>query len=416
MLQKIITRLLRHRHPWRELEFSQLAELYSAVSLRMLAQNLVGIFIPVYLYKIGYSLPDVLLFFVFTYAATIIADLPIGWIVARFGPKHSMLAGNLVQIVVLLLLVTQPDQRWLLILPAIAYGVARGLFFIPYNVDFSKILHPDHGGKELGFMTNLQQLANVIGPLAGGAIALFIGARYTLIAGIVLFALAAVPLFASAEPVTRQRSLNFNGLFKKPRWPDYVSYFGYSGQLKILQLFWPLFLALTIFAAHTYFKLGIILSISAGASLFTTLVIGRLVDKHRGGQLLKYSTISSAVIDCLLPLITGFGGALAVTMANQSLASGFEIPFGRGMYDTADSLEGQRITYITVMEMFSEVGNLALVAVVWLLSLALAPVLSLQLGFIIAAGFALLLLTQRFPALAPHDHLPLKFLASLRVK
>lgn len=56
MIQKIINTLLEPRHFWRTVGFDELSEIYTSQMLRSLAASLVGIFVPIYLYKIGYSL------------------------------------------------------------------------------------------------------------------------------------------------------------------------------------------------------------------------------------------------------------------------------------------------------------------------------------------------------------------------
>jgi MFS family permease len=400
MLKKVFRRVIAHRHPWRALGMNELAELYSSVTLRAIAQSLVGLFIPVYLYENGFPVQEVVLFFVITFLASLLATFPVGYLVARIGPKHVLLLGSLGSVAALLLLVTIGSQHWPLALPGAVYGVARKLYFLPYHVDFSKILHKDHGGKELCFMTNLRKAANALGPLAGGLIAYGFGADWTLIAGIILFAVSTIPLFASREPVTTHQHLNFKGLLKRQRWPDYVSYLGYSSQLKVWQVVWPLFIAVAIFSSATYAKLGVVTTIGVLTGIFANIIIGRLVDKRRGGLLLKYGTVSAAIINVLRPLISGFGGVVALNIGTQAVSGASGIPFMRGFYDNASSLDGQRIAYMTVMETTTELGNMGLMLIIWLLSLALAGPLALRLGFIVGAALTLLMLAQRFPALA----------------
>lgn len=416
MLKYVYIKLLAHRHPWRELSFSQLAELYSAVSLRNLAQNLVGLFIPVFLYKNGYSLQEVLLFFMITAATSALAAVPIGYLVARIGPKHTLLLSNLVQIAALLLIATIPVYGWPIALPAVVLGLAVKLYYLAYHVDFSKILHPEHGGKELGFMTNLGQLANLLAPLAGGLIALAFGARWTLYCGVVMFALAAIPLFASGEPTASRHKLDFRGLLAKKRWPDYVSFVGYSISFEVAVVLWPLFLAVAVFSTSAYAKIGLVTSVGSVAGLFSAMAIGRLVDKNQGGFLLKASTIAAATCHFLRAVVGSFGSALILNTADLANSNGYNIAYIRGFYDQADSLSGQRIAYISLMETATEIGNLAIYIIGYGFSMFLLPGLALKATFVATAGLTLLMLVQRFPALAPRYRLPLRLLASLRVR
>lgn len=55
MLKQLIYRLFERRHYWREMSFSEMAELYTSRVLRTLAVSMVSIFIAIYLYQNGYG-------------------------------------------------------------------------------------------------------------------------------------------------------------------------------------------------------------------------------------------------------------------------------------------------------------------------------------------------------------------------
>lgn len=399
MLKRIITRLLAHRHPWRKISFGELAELYTSAMLRRAAQSLVGLFIPIYLYQIGYSVAEVLLFLVMSFGLRALCVPLVARLVARYGPKHAMLHSQLVQILALLVLVTLPGQNWPLVLPAFLYGLAGGLYFLAYHVDFSKIMHHEHGGKELGIMQNLQRVATILGPLIGGLIAYFFGAEYTLLAGMVLFAVAAAPLFLSAEPMRTHQQIRFNGLLQKQYLPDYASFFAYNGQAVFALAIWPLFMAVAIFADGVYAKVGLVTSVGMAAALLASYAVGHLVDKQRGRILLNISALANAVLHLFRPLVGGLGGVALVNVAAESVTPGYQIPYLKGLYDRADSLEGQRIAYLTYTEVSSDLGKAVACLAVWALTLVFTPVLALQLGFVLAALGSLAIMDQRFPAL-----------------
>lgn len=91
MIKKIIKKLLERRHFWRDASFDELSELYVSMTVRSVAISSVGIFVPIYMFRLGYTLQD--LFMLYGWYATTMAVVSIGsaWLVARIGPKHSML-------------------------------------------------------------------------------------------------------------------------------------------------------------------------------------------------------------------------------------------------------------------------------------------------------------------------------------
>jgi MFS family permease len=165
MLKRIIYRLLRHRHFWRDASFDELSEIYTAMLFRSLALGMVGIFIPVFLFTTGYTLSAIFTFFIYFFATRTVMDIGAGYLVARVGPKHTILVSYVLQIMAALLFLTLPTHHWPLFLPALIWGASNSLFFIAFHVDFSKIKHSVHGGKELGYVTIMERIGQTIGPL-----------------------------------------------------------------------------------------------------------------------------------------------------------------------------------------------------------------------------------------------------------
>ena len=55
MVKSFLHKLLLRRHFWRYATFSEVAELYTSRVLRLAAVHIVGGFMSVYLYQLGYS-------------------------------------------------------------------------------------------------------------------------------------------------------------------------------------------------------------------------------------------------------------------------------------------------------------------------------------------------------------------------
>lgn len=53
MLNKIIHKIARQHHPWRKMKFDEMAEVYTSMSLGSFGFGVIGIFVPVFLYKNG---------------------------------------------------------------------------------------------------------------------------------------------------------------------------------------------------------------------------------------------------------------------------------------------------------------------------------------------------------------------------
>src|SRR5690606_24247459 len=95
MIQKILNLIRNRGHSWRSLSMSELGEIYSAMMLRSLALSVIGVFVPVYLYQNGYDVIQILLFFAVFFLNRTIFDVVAGYLVARWGPKHTMMLSNI---------------------------------------------------------------------------------------------------------------------------------------------------------------------------------------------------------------------------------------------------------------------------------------------------------------------------------
>lgn len=400
MLKRMISKLLEARQPWRYIGFDELSELYTSTMLRSMGLSVIGIFVPIYLYKLEYSIPIVCLFMALVCATRIISDALAGYVTAAIGPKHTILLSNMGQIVSLALFLMLSQHLFPLWLVAIIWGISLSLFFVPYHVDFSKIMHQDHGGKELGYMTTLERIGAAIGPFVGGLIASLAGAEYTIMVAMVLIMGATIPLFLSAEPTRTHQHIHFRGLPYRKIARDGVSHFGLGLDNSLSVTIWPLFIAVTIFVEGTYASVGLVTSLGIISAVVAAQVIGKVIDRHQARRLYVWSSWLNVGLHPIRPFVGGFGGVVATNVANEVLTTSVRLPYYKAMYARAEELPGFRIAYIVYMEVFLSAGKAGAWFAVWVACLWMQPRDAMTTTFIAVGLVTLLLLAQRFPVLA----------------
>jgi len=403
MIKKLVYRFLRHRHFWREVGFDELSELYVGMMFRGMAVSMSGLFVPLYLLGLDYSVTQILLVMAWYFTfRSLVFDLMTAFVVARFGPKHGLVVSHVLLITSTGLFLTLPHFGWPIWLLGGLWGAAQSFFFISFNVDFSKVKHTEHGGKELGYITIMEKSGAVLGPLIGGLIATFIGPQYIFLVTIVLLLGGLVPLFRTAEPVRTRQHLNFRALKLSDHIRDFVSMGGMGIEHNISIFMWPLFMGLFILSATAgYAQLGVLISVSFLVSIFAARATGKLIDERKGRSLLRFSAIANSAIHLARPFIGTYPIAFGINILNDIVTPGYRMPYLKGWFDAADDLPGFRIVYLTSMEMF---GSLIKALLCWslvILSLYLMPHRVLTIGFVLAAGMSLLMTTERFRALDP---------------
>lgn len=400
-LSRFIHRLLLRQHFWRHLNFSELAELYAVRMLRSVALNMIGVFVAIYLLQNGYSVLFILGYFGLYFLVRALASFVAAYIVAYIGPKHGTLVSNLLFVPSFIFLFLVPDIGLTMIA---AYGLtqalANALFNISYNVDFSKVKHIDHVGKELGFMQIMDRVGTALSPLLGGLIALFFGPQVTIIVAMVLFVVSALPLFFSPEPVgTRQRIHLRRVSWQEHRW-TFLSRLGEGADFAATSTVWPLFLAVVVFAASSrevYAQIGALASVTIVAALLIAKAYGTLIDKRRGRELLLYSAIGNSGLHMARFLVTTPVGAVAFNVLNEIMTTGYVMPYIKGLYDLADRDDDYRITFLAYSEAVASVGASLMLAIAALCVLFGGEIVGLQLQYVAAALLALLVTTHHFP-------------------
>jgi len=399
MLKQFIHRLLKKRHYWRFVGFDELSELYTSTMMRSMGLSLIGIFIPYYLYTLGVSIPDILFFLAGVYGVRMLFDVMSGYLVARVGPKHTILTSNLFQIGALGLLLTYEAYHWPLWMIAILTGISLSMFFVAYHVDFSKVIHAEHGGKELGFMTIMERIGAALGPVIGGVVATVFGPQYTIAAALLLFVGAVIPLFLSAEPTRLHQKIMFRGLPYRKLWRDFVTRSAMGMDNIASLLLWPFYAAIVLLTVNPYASVGLVTSLGIITSILTAHFIGQVVDRNKGHLLLNWAVTANSIVHVFRTLVSGFGGTIMVNMANEAVTAGYQMPYTKGMYARAEDLPGFRIVYIIMVEVAVDVGKVLLLLVTWGLTFVMQPLHAILAGFLITAVFTLLIMTQNFPAL-----------------
>ncbi len=401
MIRNFFRHLLMRRHYWRHVGFDELSELYVSSMFRSVALSLVGIFAPLFLLQEGYMLHSILFFYGCLFAARAVMDVIAGYIVAQWGPKHTILLSNSLQIIASAMFLTLPWMHWPLWGIGVIWGAALSLFFIAYHVDFSKIKHSEHGGKELGWMNIMERGGRAVGPIIGGLVATFFGAEYTFLAATAMLIIGLIPLFLSAEAVKTKQKLDFKGLPPRQLKRNIVSFAAATTENTICTVVWPLFMGLFVLSGYVYAELGFLSSISMFVSVIAAYSIGRLIDNHKGRPLLRASASASAVIHLFRPFVGTVPMALGVNVVHEVAAIGYWMPFYKGVYDTADSWTGRRIVFIVTLECVGEICKAIIFFGLGLLSLYISPKATLSIAFGVAAVASLLIMTERFRALDP---------------
>lgn len=399
MIQQFIHKLLQRRHFWRYATFSEVAELYASRLMRMLALNITVSFVSIFLFQTGYSIATILLIWLGYFIFKGLITFPAAKYAARFGPKHGILLSSLLYIPSMILLPLVPQLGLpVMVISLVFQGLSATLYNLCYMVDFSKVKSVEHAGKEIAFMNIIEKFAKGISPLLGGLLAFLAGPEATMWAAAILFALSSVPLFKTGEPIETHQRLVFRGFPWKMSYRSLIAQTGVGFDMATSGTMWTLFIVIAVLGAggdEVYVKLGALLSVVILSALISSYFFGRVIDRRKGGELMRVSTFANSITHVMRAFTTTPMTVAGLNMANETVTTGYNMAFIRGMFDTAD-LSGHRVTYLGSMEVMGNVGAAMAAGVALILVLSLGDVEGLRWLFFVAAGYTLLIATAKF--------------------
>lgn len=326
----------------------------------MAAINLASALLSVFLYQHGYSLQFLALYWAGYFCFKMLIALPSARYVARFGPKHTILLANLLYIPAMILMSFVPQWGMqALVVTGLLQALSITCYNLGHQVSFSKVKNPEHAGKELAYMNMVEKVSTGLSPLIGGTLAYLISPEVTMWVAAGLFALASVPLFATAEPTSTGQKLVFRGFPWRMSWRSLVASTSYGFDSFASGTVWSLFVAVAILGVGAgnavYGQLGVLLSVVLFAALFASFTYGKLIDRRRGGELLRAAVVANSLVHAIRPFVQTPVIVGAVNVANEAATTGYVMAFTRGMFDTAD-LSGHRITYLGMVEVVMNFG------------------------------------------------------------
>lgn len=396
MIKKTIENILRRSHFWRDVGFNELSELYVSNMLRSVALSVFMVFVPFYLYQQHYPPAAILTMFGLFFVTRTICDLGAGYYVARYGPKHTMIASCVLQIISAALLLSVPNHHWHILLLALPWGASASFFFIAYHVEFSKIKHSSKAGSELGHMQTYEKVGYFIGPFVGGVVGSVLGPRYIFMVATLLLFGSLIPLFQSAEPVKLRQKLRFKDLpvdkIKRDLFAN--ACLGVENSLCINA--WAFFVSVFVLTGAIYAQLGSLTAFAVLVSIISAKLVGRISDTAYARTFLRVSAVSNALTYALRPFAASITGVFAINTVNEAVTAGYRMPFMKGIYTAADDLPGLRIVYIASMESIDSLAK----ATAWFFLALLATTFDLRtvlyVSFAIAGLASLGIMSERF--------------------
>lgn len=360
----------------------EIRELFASTLILNFGLALIFIFEPIYLFRLGYSLQQIMLFWVMVYFFYVVS-IPIGAKISeRFGYEHTMFYGTFFWILLYLgLYLIEAHSIFFYITPLI-YAIQKSLYWPAYHANFSKYSADSEEGREIGSLNILTSFTFIIGPAIGGFILHQWGFHVLFILVAIMFLLSNIPMLLTkerfvSEPVDYKDS--YKKLFKKGNRKKFFAYLGFGEEILVVVV-WPIFISLFI---KDMLSIGELVAVTTLITMLATLVIGRLSDKMNRRKILRTGSLLYSIVWFFRLIIQTQWGVFIIDGLSRVSKNLVAVPLIAIIYD--DAKDHKVMDRVLLFELSLAIGKLITCALVFvLLSIFGGGLLSFYIVFITA--------------------------------
>lgn len=263
---------------------------YWSVFIMTFGGSLINIFVPIYLYNLGFKITQILFFYFLVSFYFVIFSYLGAKVTAKIGEKHSILVSTPFLIAYYIGMIFVGTYNFLLFILPLLLASRMMLFNYGYHLNFINHSEKRRRGQELALFGIVTLLATISAPYLGSLLA-SINFGILFIISSCLILLGTTPLFFSKDKYERI-SFSMHSLFQKIKSKEnrgnFISFSGYAVESIIGRTIWPIFLIIII---GTINKTGLVISVSMLISLLAFHFVGKLTDKLDKVKLLKIGTM-----------------------------------------------------------------------------------------------------------------------------
>lgn len=360
----------------------QLRELYWFTVLFSLASSLITVFEPVFLFREGFSLAVIAVYYALHYLMYVVL-MPLGGkFAARFGLERSLGLAMPLFVVYFLTLAALPGFPGLFWIAWVLLTFFKIFYWPAYHADAALFGDRANRGTEISWMYALIDGVGVFGPLLGGAVVTIFGFPVLFVLAAALALLAALPLLRTRE---RYRAVTFPYVspWRVVAAPEHRrmswAMVGWGENLIDL-VYWPIFLFIMVGGAG---RLGLVVSLNTLLMVLLGFFVGEVGDRVPRRRVLRLYLPFFTLSYLFRPL----AGAPLSALLTDSLAKasyiGVRIPFMHQLY-----LRGKRsgaLRYMVAQEMVLAMTKTIVALLLAAVFVLLPPYQGLVVAFVLAA-------------------------------
>ncbi|MBU1046715.1 MFS transporter [Patescibacteria group bacterium] len=286
-----------HQNKFRRLIHSDFTLFEVSVWLHTFARSMVSIFIPIFLLQIGYSLTEVLIFYLIYNLLDVPLNFVARYLVRKIGARWVIILGSLSSVIFFIGVFYLKVNMWpLLILIALLAAIYDTFYWVAHLYFFMKCSENDDDvSGDTSWMSIVRQVASFLAPLFGALILIFLDKSFLIILSTVLLTFSVIPLFllrgVDDKPTRKQKT--FKEFFHS--WDitrDYIvtSFRAITNTSE--SVIWPIFIFILFANIESVAVLPMIISLT---TILFTYFVGKTAKEKRESIMITGALVVSLV-------------------------------------------------------------------------------------------------------------------------
>ena len=349
-------------------------ELY--VFLSTFSRNLIEVFIPVILYKFGYELKEVILYFLISNVFSLILSYPLVLFSKKFNNKILTFIGIVAFVSLQILLANIRYSIYYIVIIAFLYALYRRGYWISRRYYNLNVMTKEKIGTTFSIISIVNNLGVILASYAGAIMLDYFNVITVTIISIIIFLLSIVPLtYMNFKHEKDEVKLEvFKTIKEIPLRNLYL--FGSYELLNVVKCLFSLYIF--IYVKNTYSTVGLFNLITNLSVLGFSYIYGKKIDEKQ--NLLKLSIVL-VVITYLFKANTTYIALAIVSFLEGIFTKMHEISISKEFYTLSKKFEynNYNLVYEIVQNSFRAISLLVIyilnidlkIAIYWLLFIML---------------------------------------------
>lgn len=347
-----------YHHEHHHVEFhkalhDKMSKIYVFQAFMTFVKSLVGVFIPVYLYSLGYSLIQIFSY-VIVFSLIYLLFIPLSiWMIRKIGFKYMILLSIPIYVLHIISL-NYLDNIVFFYLASASFGLYLLIFWPSMHSEIALNGSNKHRGSQIGNLQIIVIVVTSLAPLIGGIFFEYLTYYKLLLVSLFLMGIGTIPMIFSKDVKLRKYHFNYSDylrLIKNRRYKNSKMAFSFEGIEHFINSFiWPIIIFL--FFQGNFAKLGVLFTFVSVLSIIFILKLKKYLDKKNKNEVLRLATKLQSFNVLLKTMITLFGSIFLYFIESLSklIHNSTIISFNSIFYNNAHKLG--YMDYIILREIY----------------------------------------------------------------